>query len=165
MFLKNGVHPVFDHWLTNDEIQSNIIFYGDVKNNDINSNDYKQYLNYEKKFLSFYKSLFIHYKVYGVSFSDNNVEYIEFDSVNAFCKRMLLSIREVHFLTIIIPEIFSVFVGNHDLTHLLYRPKLNLYDYSKIDDLVDHNGLYYLPSKNGSKGITPIPLPTSRRNL
>lgn len=135
----------FDHWLNEEEAKEQILFYQNAleEGDTIKS---QQYYKYHDKILEFYLDLYDKTIVYGMlsaEYSGTRVG-IKFDNIEEYRTHVLLSIREQLFLTIVLPEFYSVIKGNFDLTHLLYTLKSKPEGFKNITSIIKSHGLFII---------------------
>jgi hypothetical protein len=134
---------VFDHWLTEQEyVGTPVVYYG---NRLANNHAMSIYKKYEKRFLSFYSSLYDTTEIYSSFFNDRGSSfYVEFTTKKSYLSHVLLSIREQLSLKIILPEYYSVIDGSSDLTHILRVKKNHPESLEAMSKIVHEHGLYLL---------------------
>jgi hypothetical protein len=136
---------VFDHRLTNEEAEQQILFYQQALEDEETPSS-KRYYEYHDQFLNFYLDLYNQTTVYGVygMFSGKYPSGVEFDNIEEYKWHVLASIREQIFLRIVLPDFYSVIEGNFDLVHLLYTLKSRPEEESKISSIIKKHGLFIL---------------------
>ncbi|WP_425361618.1 hypothetical protein [Candidatus Tisiphia endosymbiont of Ceraclea dissimilis] len=106
----------------------------------------QQYYKYHDKILEFYLDLYDKTIVYGMlsaEYSGTDVG-IKFDNIEEYKSHVLLSIREQLFLTVVLPEFYSVIKGNFDLTYLLYTLKSKPEGFKNITSIIESHGLFII---------------------
>ena len=136
---------VFNHRLTNEEAEKQILFYQQALKNKKDLG-IKQYYKYHDQFLNFYLDLYNQTKVFGVygMFSEKYPNGVEFDNIEEYKLNVLTSIREQCFIGIVLPEFFSVISGNFDLVHLLYTLKYRPEGKTKISSIIKKHKLFLI---------------------
>lgn len=137
---------VFDHRLTNEEAEQQVLFYQHAIESGESANS-KQYYKYHDQFLNFYLDLYTQTTVYGISgmFSGKYISGVEFESIEEYKWHVLPSIREQLFLRLVLPNFYSIIGGNFDLVHLLYTLKSQPEGGSQINSIIKKHGLFILP--------------------
>lgn len=136
---------VFNHRLTNEEAEKQILFYQNALDNG-DTPLAKQYYEYHDQFLRFYLDLYSQTTVYGVygMFTEKYSSGIEFDNIEEYKWHILASIREQYFVRIVLPEFFSVIEGNFDLVHLLYTLKSKPEGKEQIVSIMEKHRLFVI---------------------
>lgn len=140
------IFSVFDHWLTEDEADKNIILY-DKNLFSKQPKEYNKYRQYEKNFIHFYNDLYQKYLLYAVLQDSNGKALIcKFDTKNECLKLVKSSIREEQVFLFLVPELQCVFSTNYDFTHILYVNKkyYSAFEKSNIFSMVNENNLFIL---------------------
>jgi hypothetical protein len=133
----------FDHRLTNEEAEDKVLFftYALEREKDLEG---KEYFKNHDKFLNFYLSLYSSYRLYGYFTSNGPDALIEFDNIEEYKSHILLSVRQQLFLTLILPDLFTVIKGGFDLTHQIYVVKGKEEYLGKLEPLIKRSGLHIL---------------------
>jgi hypothetical protein len=128
----------FDHWLTVDEYDTSTVCFAEFQENKNES-----YLEYEEKFIEFYKSL---YSIGAYAWEESNdfsrLSFLSFDNEKEYIEKCLESLREIKTMSICVPEIHIIICGGFDLTQKVLINKKT--ESSRLVNLVNDNNLYLL---------------------
>lgn len=132
----------FDHWLSNDEANNLILnFPEEIKK----EKRLKQYYSEEKKFLNLYSEIYNEHKVFYYWENEDDCkdyDFLEFESKSEFLDVCTDSLREKKFMTLFIPDISVIIVGDYDLNEYVHYIKNN--PPKELEIKIRKHGLYPL---------------------
>ena len=163
---KRGLISLFDHILTDVEASQEILFYQQAIKSGEDSRLFHKYLNYEQRYLALYESLYKRYRLFHFGFPDNfdvanspetseAMAFFAYESITEFLETCTASLRErpkmvdgeyqgIEFLSLAMPEIEVLLLGNYDLTAIAYFK--NDISMLALKKEIERNGLYLIQS-------------------
>jgi hypothetical protein len=111
----------FDHWLSEDEAETQCVFYS---KND--KSMLKKYYEYEDLFLKSFSEIYDGYEIFDISSEIHNEEQFSSKKIstkNSFIKICKASLREQCFFFLAIPQKATILIGNYDLVTIVLTRK------------------------------------------
>jgi len=108
---------VFDHWLTDEEAERNIVIYQEIEAKK-DSKISKMYYEQEEKILNFFREIFQNFSLY--SYRSDSKEFLKIEREEILVKNCLDAIRNDKFSIIYLAGLDIFFRGNYDFTFIMY---------------------------------------------
>ncbi|MCP3660274.1 MAG: hypothetical protein GY830_08195 [Bacteroidetes bacterium] len=129
---------IYDHWLSEEEFQNNLITYWDVLNGEYK---FSEYLNYENKYINLFNNLFNKFKIFTFDDDFDIIPKLNLIKSKPELKEILQDcLREKMFYNFVIPELEIVIFGNFDLSLPIYMKPSN----KKVSEMIKESELYLL---------------------
>lgn len=149
-FYKGYNISIFNHYLSEEEAENEILFYSD----DLSSKKLEKYLKREKKLLKSLMNLNNKEVLFALKYNEDdsesdtkNIKVFKFSSSIEFEKEVTLGLREKKEFNVVIPVYESILISDYDLELVLFSN--NEEGARKLfDDYFLERGLYLLTHGN-----------------
>lgn len=133
-YVSKSIISVYDHWLTEDEAEKDIISYAICSNKA----SFKRYYNKEKLFINFFISLYNKYKLHEYKMHDKTINPI--NSIDYLIHILSKGLREKEDFVIFDKLHTYILINSYDLNIVLYSLRPEFY----IKKLANQSNLFVL---------------------